>query len=384
MNWQALNLAAPEFAKPSEPPFVSGLIYRGKRHSLSGPPEAAKTLAALALALEARREYQALIGFVDFESGPAETRRLLEDIGATAAEIADFLYFEAEGPPDQDDLQRCFIAQGVELVVIDAAAGAYAVSGLDEMKRSDIERFAATWIDPLWRAGIATILIDHVVKKADDRGKFAIGGERKLGGVDVHLGLTAIKQLHRGGSGLVRIATLKDRPAWLARPTAAELHLQSDPDSHRITWAFRQPSPPPASDDGFRPTVLMERLSRQLEIHPEGISRTKLYDSTAGRRQWLVAGLELLIAEGFVEDDGSHLRSRSPFREDDARSPVPKPFPTVPDSAPVPRSLVPPPRGGNGNGTGELTPDDRDSLFEDSVTADHDELEAILAEESAS
>lgn len=387
MNWQALNLTAPEFAQPSEPPWLCGLIYRRKRHSISGPPEAAKTLTALVLALEACRRDNVRVGFVDFESGPAETRRLLEDLGATPDEISAFRYIEAEGPPDENDLQRCFIAEGVELVIIDAAAGAYAVSGLDEMKRADIEAFANLWIDPLWRQGIANVLVDHVVKKADERGKFAIGGERKLGGVDVHLGLSAVKQLHRGGDGLIRIATLKDRPGWLARPTAAELHLTSDPATHRIAWNLRQPAQPASSDDGFRPTVLMERLSRQLEQHPEGISRTKLYNATSGRREWLVIGLERLIAEGFVADDGSHLGSRTPFRDDDDGSSVPKPFPTVPETARSVGSLVPSPQGGNGNRNGngnvQLAPDDREPLFQDHTTVDHDELERLLAEDAA-
>jgi hypothetical protein len=352
MTWRFLDLTAPEFAHPSEPPWLCGLIYRGKRHSLSGPPEAAKTLAALAIGLEALRHETdpSLIAFIDFESGPAETRRLLEDLGATQDELSGVLYIEPDGSPTEDDLQRC-IAQGVELAIIDAAAGAYNVTGLDEMKRADIERFGRTWIDPLWQAGVATILIDHVVKKSDERGKFAIGGERKLGGVDVHLGLTAVKQLHRGGAGLIRISTLKDRPAWLPRPTAAELHLHSDPDTHRIAWEFKPPSAPASSDESFRPTYLMERLSRQLELHPDGLSRTKLYNLTSGRREWLVIGLELLITEGFVKDTGSRVVPELPFREENDGSPVPKPFPPVPNDARSPRSLVPPPRGGNGNGT---------------------------------
>ena len=188
VSWEVLNLTASRFAEPSEPPWLCGLIYRGKRHAISGPPEAAKTLAALTIALEAIRARD-LVAFIDFESGPAETRRLLEDLGATPAELDNVIYIEADGPPDASDLERHIIAQGADLVIIDAAAGAYEASGLSENDRGDIERFARMWIQPLWRAGIATILIDHVVKNSDSRGKFAIGGERKLGGVDVHLGL---------------------------------------------------------------------------------------------------------------------------------------------------------------------------------------------------
>ena len=46
-NWQPINLAAPEFDQPTEPPALYGLIYAEKRHALSGPPEAVKTSARL-------------------------------------------------------------------------------------------------------------------------------------------------------------------------------------------------------------------------------------------------------------------------------------------------------------------------------------------------
>ena len=52
MNWERVDLSSEEFGGPSEPPAVCGLLYRGRRHAISGPPEAAKTLAALILGLE--------------------------------------------------------------------------------------------------------------------------------------------------------------------------------------------------------------------------------------------------------------------------------------------------------------------------------------------
>jgi len=348
VSWQVLNLTAPEFAKPSEPPWLCGLIYRAKRHAISGPPEAAKTLAALTIALEARR-HGALVAFIDFESGPAETRRLLEDLGATAEEIADVLYIEADSPPDESDLERWIIAQGVELTIIDAAAGAYEASGLDEMKRGDIEKFARTWVQPLWRADIATLLVDHVVKNADNRGKFAIGGERKLGGVDVHLGLHAVKQLHRGGDGLIRISTHKDRPAWLSRPTAAELVLRSDPKTHAISWDYRQPAAE-SEPEGWRPTALMERVSRHLEQHGPKL-KTAIYDDVKGKTEYLVEAVAFLLQDGYalpVEGKGRspQIRIDKPYRE---------PFPDV---SPFSQGLVnrdvspfPSSKEGTGNGS---------------------------------
>ena len=100
MTWQALDLAADIYSKPSEPPIRCGLIYAGKRHLISGPPEAAKTLLALIFAIEEIRA-GGTVAIIDFESGPAETRRLLEDLGATLEEIGAIHYFEPDAATDR-------------------------------------------------------------------------------------------------------------------------------------------------------------------------------------------------------------------------------------------------------------------------------------------
>jgi hypothetical protein len=123
VSWQWLNLAAPEFEAPSDPPYIAGLIYPGLRHVLSGPPESAKTLVGLILALTVQRQNE-LVAHIDFEMGPKRTRTLLEDLGATADEIADHIYTETGGPPDEADLAHLTV-NGVALALIDAGAGAY-------------------------------------------------------------------------------------------------------------------------------------------------------------------------------------------------------------------------------------------------------------------
>jgi hypothetical protein len=238
MNWQPLDLTADEYAELSEPPVILGLIYRGKRHALSGPPESAKTLVALAVGLEWYRAGLGRFALIDFEQGAATTRLLLEELGATEDELAAVYYVEADAPPTPADI-NAMLPAGVTLTIIDAAAGAYDASSLDDNKRADVERFRRAWIEPLWRAGCTTILLDHVVKNSETRGRYAIGSERKLGAVDVHLGLEAVTHISRGGRGLIRVTVHKDRPAHLQRPHPCELHLASDPDTHRIAWETR-------------------------------------------------------------------------------------------------------------------------------------------------
>lgn len=87
MSWEPINLAHLE-PRPAIKPSVGGvnLIYPGKRHVFSGPPESAKTLAAYAIALdEIRLDGNVLL--VDFEMGQWEARDRLREMGATDDEL---------------------------------------------------------------------------------------------------------------------------------------------------------------------------------------------------------------------------------------------------------------------------------------------------------
>jgi hypothetical protein len=329
VSWQRIDLSADEYAQPTEPPVTLGLFYRGKRHALSGPPEAAKTLVALVAGLEHKRAGHGEFGIVDFEMGEHATRLLLSELGATDEEIAAVYYAVADGPPGADDV-AALVAAGVTFMVIDSAAGAYDASALDDNKRQDAERFARTWIEPLWKNGIATVLIDHVVKDTESRGKFAIGSERKLGTVDVHLGLEAITPLSRGTTGLFRITTHKDRPGHLPRPRAADLELASDPETHAISWTFRPAAEQAAeSGDAWRPTVLMDRVLEYVDRHDyEPTSRTALTGAIKGNKQYLFQAIDFLILDGRLAMNGKKVVRSSgtipePFLADENGNVVP-------------------------------------------------------------
>ena len=239
-GWRRIDLNHDDYHRPPTPPHLCGLIYAGKRHVISGPPEATKTLVSLIFGLELMRNYGDNFALVDFEMGPVATRQLLADLGATDEELAKIVYFEEARTPTEDDLRDLDDA-GVKLLVLDSAAGAYRVSGLDDNVRKDAEQFAHSWIDPLFRRGITTILLDHVVKFADGRGKFQIGSERKLGTTDVHLGFDPVWPLTRGTEGEINVMRHKDRGGYLSNPVAARVVLRSDPSSHRVTWEFKRP-----------------------------------------------------------------------------------------------------------------------------------------------
>ena len=354
MSWEALNLRHLD-EQPSVEPTLCGLIYLGgTRHAFTGPPESAKTIAAHAVALEYIRAGGGVL-LVDLEMGPRDTRDRLREMGATDGDLDRLVYVEPETPATPDTVADLVDRFPVELAIVDAAAGAYNLQGLDDNRRGDVEKFAELMITPLRNRGISSIVIDHVVKKSGDRGGWAIGSERKLGFADVSLGFSAVTQFGRGRDGLVRIRTNKDRAGHIQRPTAAELVLRSDPVSHAISWEFREPQAADGAEE-WRPTALMERVSRFLEKQAEAVSRRAIETNVKGKTDYVRQAIDCLVREEFAaETDGPYnpLRSVRPFRENDAaHDGSPQLAPDAPTVRPEAHEGAPPsppsPEGGRG------------------------------------
>ena len=281
----------------------------------------ASVFLAFILGLEQMRAGGSFVQ-VDFEMGPEASRLLLHELGATLEEIRAVAHFEPDGPPDTDDI-AAICALPTPLVVIDAAAGAYHASALDDTIRKDAERFADTWVNPFWRNAVETLTIDHVVKNVEARGKYAIGSERKIGAADVHLGLEAITPLSRGGIGLVKIVTHRDRPGHLPRPRAADLELRSDPTTHAITWQFKPATSMSETANTWRPTALMLRVSEYLAAQSEPVTRNRVEDHVTGQATYVRRAIDELIAADHVEETPGPRKSRlltlrQPFTASDA------------------------------------------------------------------
>jgi hypothetical protein len=346
VSWEPINLRhVPD--EPPEPPDYLGLVYRGRRHWFSGPPESLKTLVAYIVLHTAVRIGEP-VALIDYEMGQRDARNRLREMGATDDDLDLIEFYEPDTAPTKDVLQA--IADRCRLVVIDAAAGAYQMYGLDENR--DAEKFNAAMPDVLWKAGATTIVLDHVVKNPDNRGMWASGHHRKIGGTEVHLGFDATK-LERGGTAVTRITAHKDRPGFHRRGKgkAGAVEFRSDPETHELTWE-RKADRETSAGEWHGPTIYMERISRYLEENG-ATSRSRTYDEVPGNKQRKVDAVRFLLAEKYIDTDESRSRLRSvrPFRHEEPRSLVPKPFPPVPDAGTPPRSAGSHPyKGGTRNG----------------------------------
>jgi hypothetical protein len=302
-SWLPLNLAD----LPQKPPVLPtlgaidgiGLLYPGKRHVFSGPQESAKTLAAYLLAIQTIRDGGTVI-LLDFEMGAYDARARLVDLGATPDDLSQLLYAEPDDPAT-DDRIALLIGLNPNLVIVDAAAGAYAVQGLDDNKRQDVEQLTNLYIRSFWKHGIATIMLDHVVKNTETRGAYAIGSERKVGGADVHLGFTVITPISRGHSGLYKITTHKDRGGYLKRGVLAEMELSSHPETHEITCQLR-PAEEHQPGEVWMPTKVMQHASEILERATEPLTYNAVTLELGGQRKVALQAISHLVRLGYATE----------------------------------------------------------------------------------
>jgi hypothetical protein len=360
-SWMPINLNS----LPEEPPVQPtlgrlgeiGLVYPGKRHVFSGPQESAKTLAAYAIGIQVIRDGNIII-LIDFEMGGHDARARLRDLGATRDDIDMLRYLEPEQPATEQRLQA-LLQHDPSLVIIDAAIGAYDLQGLDDEKRKDAEKLARIYIKTFWKAGVATIFIDHVVKDTKTRGKYSIGSERKTGGADVHLGFEVVSPISRGTTGIYRIVTHKDRGGYHKRGTLADMHLTSHPETHAITWEL-QAAEHIAPGETWMPTKLMQKISGILEQKPEPVSRKTVIDEVGGRPEFARKAIDHLVRLQYAtESPGArnakllhHTRTFTvlEWEKEHEDSPSPTRSHIVPGSGHSPSPTTLPPSGGAGLG----------------------------------
>jgi hypothetical protein len=352
VSWEGVELSRVTESAPVLPTVGAGqLIYPGGRHWFSGEPESGKTIAAYAIGLEVLRcaadANRPWVCLVDFEMSAHLARQRFIEMGASDDELCNILYVSPDAGPTEDDWRDVILDPAPALMIYDAFAGAAALLGIDDHRGKDIERFAATYIVPAWEAGVSTIVLDHVTKSRENRGRWSIGSERKLGISDVALGFDAIKRPRRGHDGLINIKTHKDRFGHLNRPQAAALHLHSDRATHAITWSWSKPTAAVEPGTEWRPTVYMDRVSQYLEQHGSS-SRTAIYNAGLGKREFLVHAVTHLV-------DGATSKTTVPGSFPSNRSATRNPVPRFPSrSRPFPRPrfpsvpTVPLLRGGNG------------------------------------
>ena len=296
------------------------LFYPGKVNGIAGASGDGKSLVAQWCAVE-----QLALGhdvlYADLEDdAPSVVSRLLA-MGAHPDVISEqFIYMnpdEPYGPGAQEQLEAVVAVREPSLVVLDSTGECLALDGAKPNDDDDVARWFRKLPTALARMGPTVLVIDHMTK-ADDGSLMPIGSQRKRAAIGGHQVITQLaKPFAMNQSGLVKLVCSKDRNGnYRRREVVAEIGVTSDD----TTIALSVDAPANGATAVFRPTHLMERVSRHLEGTSEPLTRNAVKDAVSGNKAAIVTALGLLVEEGYVQFEQSgqaHLHSSvKPYRED--------------------------------------------------------------------
>jgi hypothetical protein len=289
---------------------------------LAGEPESAKGWLAL-LATKERIEAGKDVDYFDFEDeGEVAVSRLMALDVDEAAILDHFHYVRPDEPLDEAgrrEIER-LLEQGPALAVFDGMTEVLALEGIDLRDNTEVAKWMRDLPGAYRRRGATVLIIDHVAKDSDSRGRYPIGAQHKLGKADVSYHLQVKEPLGRDLVGRVLVRVEKDRPGHVRRlarnKLVAELVGTSLPGG-----ALRLVLQPQREEsfEAFRPTGLMKKVSRAIEDEP-GITIRGVRGAVPGKGEYVDRARECLVTEGYVEPraDGQAVRHYSiqPFSEE--------------------------------------------------------------------
>jgi hypothetical protein len=341
-SWRPIDLTAAltgtELPKPELCQRTDGvkLLYRGRLHWLHGESESCKTWFAHATAVEVLNTGGRVL-WVDFEDDDRTVVARLRAVGATDDAIAQRVRYLRPDEPLQDrhgrwtngglDFADLIDDASYDLAVIDGVTEAMVTEGLDLGDNADI----AVWLRRLARriitaTGAAAACIDHVTKSREDRGRYAIGGQHKLAGIDgAAYTFDVVRSFARPtgtepATGVVAVKVAKDRGGWVRAQAiegrVAVMQLTSYADGG-VTITLE----PPGQGDTVD-LALVGRILSYLADY-DGSSKNQIELNVSGKAAAMREALRWMVAKDWVriEKKGqSHLH----WLTEEGRSKVPE------------------------------------------------------------
>lgn len=331
-----------------------GLFYRGAVNDLHGEPGCGKSMIAqIATAQELKADRDVI--YIDYEDSARNVVKRLLLLGVSGEQIIGHLHYvrPSAKPSSPTSLggwrETLDYADTATLAIIDGVTSCLAYAGLDSNSGDDIAAWYNTMPRLISACGPAVVLIDHVVKSKDNRGRYAGGSMQKLALIDgISYSVDMTKPVGKGVRGTIVIKSGKDRiseieehcaVSWSSNGShlreAARIGINStDPKLMRVTIARpnMMPSEETTRQRGLeRPTGLMEKISRIVENAPEEPNQTEIIEllkddgSSARKTTVLTAINRLLEGEWISNRSGRNNRniyaSVRPYRQmDDPKS----------------------------------------------------------------
>jgi len=321
-----------------------GLAYAGARALIVGPSGAIKSLICAHASAHVIRN-GGTVWLFDWETSEGGSIRRIAEVGLAPEDRGDrLLYARPSGAVSPDLIAAMLEHLGVPtLAIFDSYTSLIGAFGADSNSRDGVEIVNANVIEPLHAAGVGTWIIDHVNKNPENQNG-ATGTPRKRELADVEL------QVERPGGGLrINVTKRKDRE-WGIFPEVADGHRIGHFEvilgaNRAVDFEFVPVDIIPEYDDPdraphFRPTYLMQRVSRWLADHPGEHTTNAIGGAVVGNVPQIRDALLALVAEGYVKaTDGPnraklHEHARAFWKShDEAAGGTEYRLPTMPERA---------------------------------------------------
>ncbi len=191
------------------------------------------------------------------------------------------------------------------LVIID---GVTEMMAIHRLRPTDDVDVATMWGLPrdLAASGPAVVLLDHVVKDRQSRGRYATGSQHKLSGITgaAYVLETAVP-FAAGMSGHSNPLVAKDRPGSIRGESvrlAAGKHAVGQLAYDNDTGEFGLRPVESRGGQLFQPTQKMQQISEVLQdASPERLTYNRIKMSVGGKAEYCRTALDALISDGFVK-----------------------------------------------------------------------------------
>lgn len=294
-------------------------LIRGKRYLIFAPAGLGKSLALLVAAIDVI-EAGGTVAILDVENGDDEYARRLADVlkarddgnGALVSACSERLRYYAWPALRADWSAGDWAAAmaGLDLAIFDSSRLTLSAAGLTEDSNDDYAIFVSALLVPLARAGTTTVVLDNTGHAEGNRAR---GASAKADLNEVVYALKPGSDFDRDRLDDVRLERHRTRFAEQPR----KLHMPLGGGTYGPVEVADD-----ETEDGFRPTRLMERASQVIEGEP-GLSTNQVAERVKGKRKATLLAIGLLVEEQYVrrEIDGRGHRhySINPYTESDER-----------------------------------------------------------------
>ncbi|NVM94764.1 AAA family ATPase [Arthrobacter wenxiniae] len=290
------------------------LLYPGKVHSLQGESESGKSMlmhAETARLLNAGQD----VLIIDFEDTQTTAVNLQKQLGAKPENIAAHLHYISPechpfGMTKELGAWESLLNNRYALVVIDGVTEAFAVFGVKSIDNDEVTKWGRAVPRVIARrTGAAVVVVDHVTKSADGRGRYAIGAQAKMSYLSgASYMVEVIAPLGVGLVGRLGLRVGKDRPgqvrpkagAWSKTNRTQEIAvavIDSTTPGH-IDYTLEPQGEPMPPDD--RDEETLTKVAELIEQAPKPPSLRTILDNVRGGRPRKIAAIALLAAEGYI------------------------------------------------------------------------------------